>query len=110
MARISQRFFPQEGYTPQVRGYARVSHKSQLDKGNSLLDQETRIKAYYDLRNLEPNSVFAGTEFDQVYCEPLAQSAYDKPFRMRPMGKLIYEQISPGDHVIIDKVDRIWRD
>ena len=109
--RPTQKFFPKPGSIPQIRGYARVSHQKQFDANNSIPAQEERIKAYVEMRKADgPDSPFKLAEWDRVYAEPSAQSAFSKPFKQRPIGKLLYQQMEPGDHLVVDKVDRIWRD
>lgn len=117
--RIRQRFYSDPGYLPSVYGYGRVSHPSQLpdangsdarDPAGSLVDQETRIKAYYALRSQSVGDALYGIQWGQMFCEPRAQSAYTKPFPKRPAGKLLMERLCPGDHLVIDKLDRVFRD
>jgi DNA invertase Pin-like site-specific DNA recombinase len=109
--RPTQKFFPKPGSIPPILGYARVSHQKQYDAHNSIPAQEERIKAYVEMRLKDgPESAFAGAQWDRVYAEPSAQSAFSKPFRLRPIGKLLYQQMEPGSHLVVDKVDRIWRD
>ena len=108
--RPTQKFFPPKGYVPMVRGYARVSHSKQFEKNNSIPAQEERIKLYYEMRVKDEESDLAKAIYDRVYAEPNAQSAFSKPFKQRPVGKLLYQQMQPGDHLIIDKIDRLWRD
>lgn len=107
--RYKQRFFPPVGYVPQVYGYGRVSHKNQLDKGQSIPDQEARIKAYLELRKLDASSPFNGAEWAGMQAEPKAQSAFKRRFSARPAGKELSRILKPSDHVIVDKLDRIVR-
>ena len=108
--RVKQLFFPPAGTSAKVCGYGRVSHQRQYDKGNSIPDQETRVRAYYDMRQLDDASPLKGIEWGGMYSEPNAQSAFSRPFRNRPTGaKLWAEVLNPGDHLIIDKLDRIFR-
>lgn len=105
-----QRFFPREDYIPVAYGYARVSHGVQFEKGNSIEDQERRIKAYFDLRSNDESSGLFGATWGGVLSEPNAQSAFSKPFAARPTGdKLVHELLNPSDHIIIDKLDRMFR-
>lgn len=105
--RYKQVRFAEPGYVPKIRGYARVSHKSQHDKGNSIADQEARIQAYIKMRQID--GVFAGAEWHGMYIEPKAQSAYSRPFMSRIAGKRLWEDLNPGDHVVVDKLDRMFR-
>jgi len=83
--------------------YARVSDNRQIET-ESLAEQEIRMRAYYKSR-LEPHGiVFGGVESD-----PFGVSASKREFCHRPAGKRIMAQLQPGDHLIIDHLDRIWR-
>lgn len=104
-----RRFLAPDDYTPVAYGYGRVSHSSQVEKGNSIPDQQARISAYYDLRRMDERSDLARTTWGCMFGEPKAQSAFSKPLRMRPAGKEIIEVLRPGDHVIIDRLDRMVR-
>lgn len=108
--RHKQRHFAPAGYIPKFYAYARVSHKRQFDKGDSIESQETRIKAYFEMKRLEDFSPLKEAIWGGVFAEPLAQSAYAKPFPSRPAGKLLYGKLQPGDHLAVDKFDRIFRD
>jgi len=105
--RYRQIKFAKGGYVPKIRGYARVSHKSQFDKGRSIADQEARIQAYIQLRQVD--GVFNNAIWDKMYIEPRAQSAYSKPFMSRVAGSQLWEALQPGDHVVVDKLDRMFR-
>lgn len=105
--KVKQRFFSEPGYQPRAYGYGRVSHKNQYDSGNSLEDQERRIVQYYQLKvdaGLIPKNSWCG-----MFAEPRAQSAYSRAFRDRPMGKKLVKLLKPGDILIVDKLDRIFR-
>lgn len=96
--------------SPAVFGYARVSHKKQLDQHNnggdeadSLDSQERRCKEYYQ-RHLAPLGIpYVQTFFDR------AVSASKINFDRRPAAIQLMRTVNEGDHVIIDKVDRIYR-
>ncbi len=108
--RVKQLFFPEPGAIPRAYGYGRVSHRNQYEKGDSLVDQAIRVKAYYEMRQLDPLSSLRGVEWGGMHDEPNAQSAFKRPFRLRPTGgKLWKEILKPGDHLIIDKLDRLFR-
>lgn len=92
---------------PRAYGYARVSHEKSLKKGDSLPSQEQRIKNYFDnyLAISEDTEVIWGgckTESKNI-------SAYRVMFESRPAGRELMSVLRPGDHLIVDKVDRIWR-
>lgn len=103
-----QRFFERkDGSTqPLAYGYGRVSHPSQFEKGSSLEDQEARISEYM---KANAETVFKGVQYAGTFLEPLAQSAKTKAFRNRPKGKELYALLQPGDHLIVDKFDRLIR-
>lgn len=106
--RTKQRHFPEPGYIPKFYGYCRVSHKQQHDRGTSLKDQETSIRAYYQiLISQEGGTKY---EFGGMFVEPIAQSAYSKSFPNRPAGRELKAVLRPGDQVCVDKHDRLFRD
>jgi DNA invertase Pin-like site-specific DNA recombinase len=90
--------------TPIAYGYARVSHVNSLEKGESLPAQSERITAYYDSA-LKP----LGIDWGGVYDDGTNISAFRVPFHARPAGRKLVEILKPGDHLVLDKVDRIWR-
>jgi DNA invertase Pin-like site-specific DNA recombinase len=106
--RTKQRHFSEPGYIPKFYGYCRVSHKQQHDRGTSLADQETRIKAYYQMLISQEGS--PQYEFGKIFVEPLAQSAYSKTFPNRPAGRELKAILKPGDQVCVEKHDRLFRD
>jgi DNA invertase Pin-like site-specific DNA recombinase len=84
-----------------------VSHKGQYDRGTSIADQEQRIRAYIAMRAID--KTFGNAEWDKLYVEPRAQSAYSRPLFNRPVGKQLWEDLQPGDHIVADKLDRMFR-
>jgi DNA invertase Pin-like site-specific DNA recombinase len=89
---------------PKAYGYARVSHATGHQKNESVPAQKERINDYYKLK-LEPEGIaWCGTFDDGTNI-----SAYTTPFHARPAGRKIMGLIQPGDHIVLDKVDRIWR-
>lgn len=105
--RHKQRFFPPPGYVPQFYGYARVSSKEQHDANNSVPEQDRRIRAYFEMMKTTDNFQ---ADWAGIYAEPQAQSAFKKPFPNRPAGKELTSLLKPGDHLAVDKLDRIFRD
>jgi len=84
--------------------YGRVSHRDQIAQDDSIPAQESRTKGYFDFK-LAPEGVEWGSfEADQV-----AVSAYRKPFCKRVAGMRLLAKLQPGDHIIFDKIDRVWR-
>jgi DNA invertase Pin-like site-specific DNA recombinase len=88
---------------PVAWGYGRVSHRSSLDS-DSLQSQESRCKAYWKF-HLEPK----GIPFISFLPEPRDVSAYRFRFADRPIGKYLMSTLRRGDHLIVDKIDRLWR-
>ena len=85
-------------------GYARISHKTGLEKGESIPSQYARIASYFDHR-LEPE----GVEWGGIMDDGTNISAYRTNFMVRPAGIEIMKKLKKGDHLIVDKVDRLWR-
>ena len=90
--------------TPRAFGYARVSHSNSFKRDNSLPGQRERIEGYFE-QKLQPK----GIQLAGIYDDGTNVSAYRTQFWCRPAGKRIMAEIKPGDHLILDKVDRIWR-
>ena len=94
-----------EGYTPpKAYGYGRVSHVTGMKLAESVPAQQDRIEQYYRLKLKE-----SGVEWGGFHHDHKQVSAYRIPFRMRASGKELLKLLQPGDHLILDKVDRIWR-
>lgn len=89
---------------PTAYGYGRVSHMKQQEKGESLPAQEERSIAFYEFR-LKP----AGVVWGEFFGEPKHRSAYSTPLANRPGGRRLLATLKPGDHLIFDKLDRMWR-
>jgi len=106
--KVKQRHFAEAGYVPKFYGYARVSHKNQSDRGTSIADQETRIRAYFEMLKAQEGQ--PALEWGGVHIEPVAQSAYSKTFPNRPAGKELKAILRPSDQVCVEKFDRIFRD
>lgn len=83
--------------------YARASSYQQVTDGESIPHQNKRTYELYETK-LKPE----GIDFGGVVEDP-AVSAFKTPFDKRPGGKYLVEVLRPGDHVVFDKVDRIWR-
>jgi len=95
---------PEDGQ-PCAYGYARVSTKNQYEADSSIPDQKLRMENYFRFQ-LQPQKVrFAG-----VIDDGQARSARLRPFMTRPGVRKILAQIKQGDHFIIDKCDRAFRD
>src|SRR5262245_52481429 len=84
-------------------GYARVSTDEQLNSRLSIDEQRRRIREFCQGNNLDlgPHDSRLGEE---------SASAYHLHFLERPVGKLIDSQMRRGDHIVIAKLDRAFRD
>ena len=89
---------------PVAWGYARVSHITGFKKNESIPAQRDRIEGYYKHVLQGTGVTLGGIKDDGTNI-----SAYRTPFRVRPAGREILARLKPGDHIIFDKVDRIWR-
>ena len=89
---------------PNAYGYARVSHTDGIKKGESVPSQSIRITEYYERVLLPDGVTWGGVKDDGTNI-----SAYRTMFRMRPAGRELMLLLKPGDHLIVDKVDRFWR-
>lgn len=85
-------------------GYARVSHRNSLERNESIPAQRERIKRYYEAF-LQPE----GVSWKGVYDDKTNISAFKTRFVDRPAGRELVAILQPGDHLIIDKIDRLWR-
>lgn len=84
--------------------YGRQSHQKQIDENEGLPHQAKRTKAYFTA-NLEPN----GVKWGGFIPDESAVSARTNPFMLRHAGRLLFDLMRPGDHFIVDKIDRLWR-
>lgn len=91
-------------HKPRAFGYGRVSHEDSIEQGDSLPSQARRCQGYFDMF-LAPD----GVEWGGVDTEDGAVSAWKVPFHRRPAGKRLLSVLRKGDHLIVDKIDRIWR-
>lgn len=94
----------EEGRVPVAWGYGRVSSFRQYGKDDSVPAQKVRAEYYFKC-HLEPEGVVFGEFLD----DGKGVSASRIPFHERPAGREILRRIKPGDHIIFDKVDRMWR-
>jgi DNA invertase Pin-like site-specific DNA recombinase len=91
--------------TSRAFGYARVSTTRQYERDNSIPDQRVRMEAYYSLQLRQQ-----GIEWSGVIDDGSGSSARLRPFMTRPGVKKILSEIRQGDHLLIDKFDRAFRD
>ncbi|MBY0513160.1 MAG: recombinase family protein [Gemmataceae bacterium] len=88
---------------PRAFGYARVSTDEQYKSRLSINEQIAQIKACAERLGLD-----LGPDGSRIAEEPV--SAYKTQFAQRPVGKKLDETLEKGDHIIIAKVDRAFRD
>jgi DNA invertase Pin-like site-specific DNA recombinase len=92
-------------------GYARHSHPSQAKKFNNggveadTLDSQDRSCRKYFAANIQScfDISYEKTFFDR------AVSAHSVPFDKRPAAIELLRTVRAGDHIIIDKLDRVYR-
>lgn len=89
--------------TRTVYGYIRVSTDRQADSGLSLKAQANLIGAAARLAAKQH-----GLAIGRVFRDP-AVSASTRPLIGRPGGRALNEILRPGDHVVIAKLDRAFR-
>jgi DNA invertase Pin-like site-specific DNA recombinase len=96
---------------PHAWCYARGSHDEQyakravgVDICNTVDRQIEACKAYYDLHLAKLGIAWGGVE-----AETIAVSAAKTPFLKRPAAVNLMAKMQPGDHILFDKVDRMWR-
>lgn len=83
-------------------GYGRVSTERQHKDGLSLEDQSIRIEQFYK-SNLEHTGCRWGGFFQD------GGVSGSTCFMDRPGGKVLYDRLRPGDHVVMTKLDRGFR-
>jgi DNA invertase Pin-like site-specific DNA recombinase len=96
---------PPEDGIARAYGYARVSTGGQYDRDTSIPDQTLRMEHYYQFQLKSQ-----GIQWEGVTDDGKANSARRRPFMTRSGVKSILSKISQGDHLIIDKFDRAFRD
>lgn len=85
-----------------VFGYSRVSTENQRVEGFSLEDQQIRVRGFYE-------SVLkaSGLRWGEIFQDGGVSG--DTPFMDRPAGKQLYQRLKRGDHVIMTRLDRGFR-
>ena len=86
-----------------AHAYIRVSHTSQAESGLSEESQRRETLSYWE-QKLKPQ----GVEFGEFFEDP-AQSAYKRNFVERPQARQLMRVLKPGDHLVISKSDRAFR-
>jgi DNA invertase Pin-like site-specific DNA recombinase len=84
-------------------GYARVSTKIQATEGKSLDDQVEQIKKHYAYFGATHNLLWG-----DVYVDG-GVSAFKRTFKEREAGKVLYDRLMPGDHIVMISLDRGFR-
>ena len=81
--------------------YIRVSTQEQVTGGVSLKDQETKLKAYCQLAELEPVKIIREEGISAA-----------KPLATRPGGQELLNMVNKKevDHIVALKLDRLFRD
>ena len=83
--------------------YGRQSDSDAIDQNEAIPAQGNRTKAYWEF-NLKHKGI--GFHF---FPDTSAVSARTTPFMKRLAGREIMLMLQPGDHLIIDKIDRMFR-
>lgn len=94
---------------PTAYAYIRYSHLEQA-RGLTEQFQGESIQRYYDFRQTAPDSSLCGVP---LHPEPFVDrgvSAWKFDLRDRPDGARLVRALQPGDHVLLYKVDRAFRD
>jgi DNA invertase Pin-like site-specific DNA recombinase len=106
---------PEANTKPTAHLYTRVSTYRQLRDGTSIPAQISQGKAYADYKKLDlgpQGKVTVGEyQFDapeRVYVD--SSSAFKTPLFDRPEGRRLFVALRPGDHLIVAKLDRGFRD
>ncbi len=88
---------------PRTFAYCRVSSDEQFNSGLSIDEQRRQCIEFARKNDLDlgRNDCRIGEE---------AASAYHLPFGDRPLGRELNTNLQKGDHIIIAKVDRAFRD
>lgn len=84
--------------------YIRCSHVDSLNSGLGLEAQDKSVMAYCERLAEEHKNL----EIQEMRADE-AISAFKVPFGRRPKGKEILDQIKPGDHIVVYRLDRAWR-
>jgi DNA invertase Pin-like site-specific DNA recombinase len=84
-------------------GYCRVSSERQAESGLGLDSQDTQFLEYFE-RMLKPR----GVELGPMFVDP-AVSASKRMFLDRPEAARMQAALRGGDHVVIAKLDRAFR-
>lgn len=81
-----------------VYGYVRVSTTRQVDAGDSLEAQRRQIQGY---------SLMRGWALDHVFVEEGVSGSI--PVSKRPIGGPLLDILARGDHLVVAKLDRLFR-
>lgn len=88
---------------PRGHGYARVSTTEQYHSRLSIDEQNAQIRDFCQRQGLDlgPGECRLGEE---------AASAYEMKFLERPYGSRLNAELQEGDHLVVAKLDRAFRD
>jgi DNA invertase Pin-like site-specific DNA recombinase len=95
---------------PSCHGYARVSDKQQVE-GDSLDAQDDRLSHWYETHPVGDDRKplrEQGVQWGAVYRDE-GESAFKKRFLQRPNAARLFHEAKEGDHVVIDRMDRAFR-
>lgn len=105
---------PVDGKPARAWGYMRVSTQEQFRSGLSLGEQARQITMYCNNMILDLGPTVRSDrergveEWPERLCEEAA-SAYKRRFSLRPVGGFMCENMLRGDHIVIAKTDRAFR-
>jgi DNA invertase Pin-like site-specific DNA recombinase len=88
---------------PRCFAYLRVSTEEQFQSRLSIDEQRRQCLVFAEQHGLD-----IGKDGSRIGEE--AASAYHQPFGDRPLGRHLLTQLQRGDHLIVAKVDRAFRD
>jgi DNA invertase Pin-like site-specific DNA recombinase len=87
----------------RCHGYARVSSDEQFNTRLSIEEQKRTIREF-----CQANGLDLGRRDERLREE--SASAYHLNFLERPVGKVLDSELQAGDHLVIAKLDRAFRD
>ena len=87
---------------PIVYCYARVSTEKQVVEGNSIEDQEIRLKSH-----VRSNPTLSKVIWGGIFTDPGTSGMI--AFADRAAGKALHDRLKPGDHIVMTSIDRGFR-
>lgn len=85
-----------------IYGYTRVSTNEQATEGQSLESQERMIQGYAQMK-------WAKVDEPVIHFFSDAGVSGSVPLSERPDGQALLEKVATGDHIIVSKLDRMFR-